>query len=400
MSRAGVGRRCWIAWAAVVATGACDAPPAPTTTCWREEPAAAAEAPAWVPIGETALDTDGRTPRVAVDVPDQTGAITLRVSDPAGAPACVQLGPIDTADGLDWVTASVGGDLGPYCVGCPQRVAVGVGYGLYVLPSNDEPLAPPGQLGIAAAARDCATMGTVEPGAPARLRIEALFRPPVPAERRGVLDLGLAFTAASALADPRRRDAVVPRALALVNALLAPGGLEVQVARTRLVAGVHPLAPARGDHGVLDRVYRELREEPVCTAPPEDGWIPVVFSGCLRLEDPVLHTSQQPDALTTGIPSGFPPPGRAHGIFLKGRSCRPTADPVDWPPSLLAKLLAHELGHYLGLYHSVEDDGTTDQLADTDERNIMTARPLEQGVQGFSPGQFQVMRRHPAVRWR
>lgn len=103
--------------------------------------------------------------------------------------------------------------------------------------------------------------------------------------------------------------------------------------------------------------------------------------------------------MTPGIPSGFPPAGRADGIYLKGQSCRPGSAPINWPPSLLATLLAHELGHYLGLFHSVEADGTLDQLADTDANNLMYYDPLTLSAPAFSASQFRVMRRHPAIRW-
>jgi hypothetical protein len=232
-----------------------------------------------------------------------------------------------------------------------------------------------------------------------RLRIEALVRPEIPATRTGLLAVGLAFGRTSPLADEAHRAAVIPEALRLVDAMLAPGHLRVQVVRTRLVEVPDPLELVRNDNGPLDRLYRDVRGGAGCAPPAEDGWIPIVFAGCMRVTDPDLNTSAAPDGLTPGIPSGFPPPGRAHGIFLKGRSCRVDADPIDWPASLLAKVIAHELGHYLGLYHSIEPDGTEDQLADTAADNIMFASPLGAAAQGFSAAQFRVMRRHPAIRW-
>jgi hypothetical protein len=57
------------------------------------------------------------------------------------------------------------------------------------------------------------------------------------------------------------------------------------------------------------------------------------------------------------------------------------------------------LGHYLGLYHSVEEDGTTDLLDDTGADNLMSYRPSTTGSPVLSASQFRIMRRHPAVRW-
>jgi hypothetical protein len=59
--------------------------------------------------------------------------------------------------------------------------------------------------------------------------------------------------------------------------------------------------------------------------------------------------------------------------------------------------MAHELGHYLGLYHAVEADGSTDQLDDTGAANLMFHQPGTEAATGLSPTQAVVMRAHPAV---
>jgi hypothetical protein len=288
-------------------------------------------------------------------------------------------------------------------------VSVGIGYGLFILPSNDQPPRAPGALDIVAGARDCSTLLPGPVSAPSHLRIEAIFTAEGATEgeptRAGVISLGLAFLADSPLADPATRAAVLPEALRQVNALLAPGRLQVTVARSRTLGHLAgSLDLVRGDDGPLDALYSEVLAEvlgdgdcPPAAAQDGPGWIPVVFAGCIRVVDPLLQTTSEPDGMTPGIPDGFPPPGRSHGVYLKGQSCRPGMAPIDWPPSLLAKLLAHELGHYLGLYHSVEADGTVDQLADTDENNIMYNAPLTVPAPTFSPSQFRVMRRHPVI---
>ena len=124
-----------------------------------------------------------------------------------------------------------------------------------------------------------------------------------------------------------------------------------------------------------------------------------MLAGCLRLSDPVLKKTSEPEGFVPRIPDGLAAPGRAHGVFIRGRACREGSASITWPTGYLARLIAHELGHYLGLYHSVEEDGTADLLADTDAGNLMSFRPSTTGSPSFSASQFRIMRRHPAVRW-
>ncbi|HEY0712416.1 MAG TPA: hypothetical protein VGF45_07070 [Polyangia bacterium] len=389
-----------------------DTRPDAGSPCWSEPLVAAAPPPSvstttspetWLSLGDAVLSAEEQTAAVVLDVPPMTAAVVLRVSDPTGAPTCVQLASLIDSRGVDWVAAT---DRGPYCVGCLQRVSIGIGHGLFVLPSNDQPVpfTTGGPFQIRAAAVECPNPGDSPRALPSRLRIEARFRSVMPAGQPGLLTLGLAFASTSPLADPTRRREVVPETLRLLNQMLAPGDLAVVASvRTAPLELSDPLALERGDNGPLAVIAQELQSSMGCTPKASDptrqpAWVPLVFAGCLRLRDADLQTEQQPDALVPGIPSGLPPPGRADGIYVKGRSCRAGGDAIDWAPASLAKLIAHELGHYLGLYHSVEADGTTDQLADTDADNIMSASPLATKT-GFSAAQFRVMRRHPAVRF-
>jgi len=387
---------------ALVGCGSAGAPgPDAAPSCWQETaPASQAQAPfIFSQLDEVALGADGQTAPLTIPLPAGGDTFALRISDASGAPVCVQLDSVVDSAGDAWVT-SMAGDWGPFCVGCPQRVSVGIGYGAFVLPSNDRPPPWPAALQIIAGARDCATLLPGPPSQPAQLQVEGWFPDAIAPSRAGVISLGLAFLRQSPLADESTRQAVLPETLRLVNELLAPGALQIVVARTRVVdTGTGTLELSRGDDGPLDALFEQVLSGDGCGAPADEGWVPVVFAGCLRVVDPLQSITSEPDGLTPGIPDGFPPPGRAHGVYLKGQSCQAGMAPIAWSSSMLAKLLAHELGHYLGLYHSVEADGTVDQLADTDETNLMYYSPLTVAAPAFSASQFQVMRRHPAIRW-
>lgn len=151
------------------------------------------------------------------------------------------------------------------------------------------------------------------------------------------------------------------------------------------------------------------------------------------------------DVLARAIPSGAARKDAMHILFVRkiGGTNNPTFDPAGYSMGLpgpyarsrdtsavlvatekyagsngldadgLASSLAHEMGHYLGLYHTSEPNGTNhDPLPDTPEcdaagscsvefrRNLMTSGRWLQGERpssriNFSDNQGQVMRGHP-----
>jgi hypothetical protein len=379
-------------------------PPPPPDSCWTSlDEQAIAEPPrvAWTTVGETSLDDAGLTASMNVPLAGDSRSVALRVSDPAGSAACVQLDDVrDPAAGA-WVTPPASlDDYRSYCQSCPERVSVGVGSGLYVLPSGDPPPPAAASLEVRAAARDCATFLPAMPGAsrPSLLRVEAITLPDAGDVREGTVLLEVAITSGSSLhGDREASPAVLDAALAAVNTLLAPGRLKVHPVRIRRVDGEDPLSFERGDHATLDDLHREVHACDKGGSSPSDLWVPLYLAGCLRLDDPVQMQATEPNGFVPHVPDGPPPvPGRAHGLFIKGRACDAGAEPIVWSADILARLIAHELGHYLGLYHAVEQDGSTDRLDDTGADNIM--HYLAQGG-AFSASQLRVMRRHPSVRW-
>jgi hypothetical protein len=254
---------------------------------------------------------------------------------------------------------------------------------------------------VRVAARECSTFLPTRPGeSPARLRLEALALPEVEETREGVVLLEVALTSGSVFhgsSEPLPAELVA--ALDEVNALLRPGRLSVRPVRVRRVAGEDPLDFQRGDHTALERFQGAVHACDEGGTAPDDGYVPLVLAGCLRLTDPVLKKTSEPEGFVPRIPDGLAAPGRAHGVFIRGRACREGSASFSWPTGYLGRLITHELGHYLGLYHSVEEDGTADLLDDTGADNLMHYRPSTVASPAFSASQFRVMRRHPAVRW-
>lgn len=390
--------------------GGCGA--AEPSRCWVEVDAplaAADEVASYTSVAEPAVDSSGMAAAVTLDVDTASGPVVFRVYDPSGKPACVQLVSVkDPMNGTSWVTPPAQReDYGPYCVSCPQRTSVAVGPGLYVLPSGDPEPQAARSLSIEAALRDCSTfLPPLTESSTSHLRIERLridsanSGRPASDQTEGVIPIEIAITRGSLFYD---RSEPLPEelktALDEVNAMLRPGFLTVRAARIRRSEGEDPLLIPRGDSSALERVQRELNVCEEKEDPARSDRVSLVLAGCIKTEDPILMQAGEPDGYVPHIPDGGLPPGRAQGIFIKGRGCALGGAQVQWAAQNLAKLIAHELGHYLGLYHSVEENGQADAIADTGADNLMHFRPFSVATAAFTPGQFRVMRRHPVVRW-
>lgn len=385
-------------------SGSTDLPAAPS--CFESLDALAQEPQrvAFKSVGVSELDMDGLTSLLDVTGPAD-GALALRVSDPAGksAPVCVQLDTVQDPAAASWVTPPASqDDYGPFCQSCAQRVSVQVNSGMFVLPSNDHPPPAASMLKVRLASRDCTTFlpHHPDPLKTEQLRVEALTVPAVPDTRAGEILIEVAIAQGSPLySDPAPLPDMLVAALASVNSQLAPGKLSVRAVRVRRVESDDPLKLTRGDAAPLQALFAKIHDCDTGGAPPDDRWVPLVLAGCLSVTDPLDKSTVEPDAYTPRIPDGLTAAGQAHGIYLKGKSCQGSGGQAAWSAELLAKLIAHELGHYLGLYHTVEEDGTTDQLDDTSAANIMYFRPVVETAQGYSASQLRVMRRHPAIRW-
>ena len=130
----------------------------------------------------------------------------------------------------------------------------------------------------------------------------------------------------------------------------------------------------------------------------DDPRITVLHVPCAQLYDPLQDATADIAGYTTHIPGGFAPPGPADAVLLGG-GCQLAVVVVDGVPRGLARNGAHELGHYLGLFHSVELDGSEDNLSDTLGGDLMNAQPSIAEARGLSPSQQAVIRSHPSVRW-
>lgn len=329
------------------------------------------------------LDPAGRSPPLPLPPPPAADAtLILHLTLPPDR--CAQIWELRDSRAQLIGPPRTRDDLGPYCVSCAQRASVLRGEGLYVLPSGEGPFAPAEGLTVQLAARDCQTL-LHTPAAPGeRWSLGARWAPPPPAAA-AALDLDFFVTPGSALfADPAAAE-TLSSVLPVAQASLAPGRAQLRLGRVVPLAAPDPV-----------RISALAADLPAALAAARDpDRVPVVLAGCLQQLDPPLPQVAEPAGLVLRVPGG---PAGADVILLRGRGCLPRSTPDPVRPDVLAQLLSHELGHYLGLYHTVEADGREDGLADTGPDNLMNPDPLAPRSAGLTAGQLAVLLRHPL--WR
>ena len=149
---------------------------------------------------------------------------------------------------------------------------------------------------------------------------------------------------------------------------------------------------SKSKHNSLENLYEKQGDK---IAGDE---IPVFFLPCIEETLSQNKGQRELEGLVLRIPGAKPPLGFADGVFIRDSHCNDSQKGPYWiSGESLGKVWLHELGHYLGLFHSEEESGEKDNLVDTDSQNIMHFSPLEVKGETFSPLQLEIVRNHPSV---
>ncbi|MGB0589671.1 MAG: matrixin family metalloprotease [Myxococcota bacterium] len=351
-------------------------------------------APPWfhqVRLNDIALDDNGESDDLFIELPEETSSVFVMVRGEESA--FLTLKKAITPPPLSESIVKGPGDH--VCVPCKNRVASAQHIGSFLLPNDPDVEVKGGEWTFKVRAThrvEDITQGLVFLGYPSTCQVTVLARTePVP--DTAILPIRLHFTGSHGLtAESAPTDERLQTALDILTAIYATAGVGVEIAGYHDVPGVDE-DPTLTDVGSTAGFPNDLSKLFLAGQADDPTALNVFFVNSIYKD----VDYEEVGGIVLGIAGGVPGPAYLGPSYRSGVAIATFEISED---DHLGNVMAHEVGHYLGLFHSTEKDAifhdTLQDTAESDGGNLMFWG-WSADQMALSESQSYVLRSHPMV---
>ncbi len=336
-------------------------------------------APMGLLSGTIILDDEGQSMRVGFELPEGASSMTIVLEGPQDVHLIAK-----SLEGPRGILIDDDGDLYDAQFDSPNRALASLGLAAALLPNNPLVNVDPGAYIL--------TVSGARSGRPFEGEVDVKILYKTDRGRSPCIDVHMYLTGALELQAKTAQD----------SELLAQ-----TIQRLRTIYRQAELEIGRISYHDIDAKFQTRSFS--LTGNAEEDDLAEMFE-LSSLGGPGLHVflverleSGAREGILAGVSGGIPGPPLSPGSSATGVAI--AAGLAKNNPRLLAQLIGHETGHYLGLFHTVEGIASEasfaqDQIPDTPEGARGTSflmYPALAGGEDISPQQAEVIARHPEV---